>query len=464
MSSQHPCLADAEDTIVAVSTAAGASPRAIVRMSGPSAPDLLMRMTAGQAKDRLPRRNYRSFSTDVVLPGFVLPARIYVMRAPSSYTREDIVEIHTFGSPPLLAALMEELTRLGARPAGPGEFTRRAFLNGRLDLAQAEAVEALVRARSDAEYRAALGAMEGALSRRIRAVRQLLADLAAEVETSLDFSDHDVEIISREQVVARLRSIDEELKQILAAGEDGRIAQHRPKAALLGPPNAGKSSLFNAVLQRRRAIVSPHPGTTRDTIEAVVSLNGLELVLVDTAGLRSALEEVEAAAVARSRESARRADLILYVLDSAAAPDPQTLQALQELDPVRSFLLLNKCDLGPPHPELAAAMPRDVEPLSVSAITGQGMPTLLTRMRESLENGRIDRPASELMVNARQAGHLAEAAAAIERILAQHQPSSAMDLVAGDIVEALRALSEITGDAVAEDILDRIFSRFCIGK
>ena len=284
------------------------------------------------------------------------------------------------------------------------------------------------------------------------------------METSLDFSDHDVEIISREQVVARLRSIDEELKQILAAGEDGRIAQHRPKAALLGPPNAGKSSLFNAVLQRRRAIVSPHPGTTRDTIEAVVSLNGLELVLVDTAGLRSALEEVEAAAVARSRESARRADLILYVLDSAAAPDPQTLQALQELDPVRSFLLLNKCDLGPPHPELAAAMPRDVEPLSVSAITGQGMPTLLTRMRESLENGRIDRPASELMVNARQAGHLAEAAAAIERILAQHQPSSAMDLVAGDIVEALRALSEITGDAVAEDILDRIFSRFCIGK
>jgi len=464
MSSPHPHSADLEDTIVAVSTAAGASPRGIVRMSGPAALDLLDRASGGRAKARLPRRNYRAFSLDLRLGDLLLPARIYLMRAPASYTRQDVVEIHTFGSRPLLAALMEEFTRLGARPAGPGEFTRRAFLNGRLDLTQAEAVERLVCARSEAEYRAALAAAEGVLSRRVRTLRQRLADLAAEVEVSLDFSDQDVEIISGEQVVARLGPLLEEMSAILSERDEGRIADSRPRAVFVGPPNAGKSSLYNAVLRRRRAIVSPHPGTTRDVLEAVVSLDGLELTLVDTAGLGPAREEVEALAVDRTRRSARRADLLLCVLDAVAPPGSEARQVIRELDPGRSFLLLNKCDLGPPHPELLAILPADMEAFSVSALTGEGVPSVLERIRQRMESGRMERPPSELMVNARQARLLARAAAALKRARSGARLHGVVDRVAADLVEALEALSEITGEAVTEDILDRIFSRFCIGK
>ena len=231
----------AGDTIVAVSSAAGPSARGIVRMSGPDALRCLSRILA--APGALPKRNYRAFSARLDLDGTPLPARIYVMRAPTSYTREDIVELHTFGNPALQRGLLDRLTSLGARPAEAGEFTRRAFLNGRIDLAQAESVEALIHARSQAEYRAALNVLGGGLSRRIRAIRASVVELSAAVETSLDFSDHDVPSISHEEIATRLAPICAEIAGLIAAKGEGRLSPSFARAVLFGPPNAGKSSL-----------------------------------------------------------------------------------------------------------------------------------------------------------------------------------------------------------------------------
>ena len=451
----------AGDTIAAVSSAAGPSARGIVRMSGPGALRCLSRILA--APGALPVRNYRAFSARLDLDGTPVPARIYVMRAPTSYTREDIVELHTFGNPALQRGLLDRLTSLGARPAEAGEFTRRAFLNGRIDLAQAESVGALIRARSQAEYRAALDVLGGGLSRRIRAIRERVLELSAAVETSLDFSDHDVPCISHEEIAARLAPICAEIAQLIAAEGEGRLSPSFVRAVLFGPPNAGKSSLFNAILRRRRAIVSPHPGTTRDTIEATTALRSLELLLVDTAGLRPSGDGLEAAAVSRSRHSVRRADLAICVLDAAQPPGAETRESLESLPPGRGMIVLNKCDLGPCHPRLAETLPRGIETAVVSAATGSGVKELLELIRRRVESGRVDRSAGELMVSARQAHLLDRVLGAMKHLLGEgrNQP---MDLVACDLADALAWLSELTGDAVTEDVLDRIFSAFCIGK
>jgi tRNA modification GTPase len=457
----------AGDTIVAVSTAAGFCARGIVRMSGPDALRRLLDILA--APRALPTGNYCAFSARLELDGAAIPARIYVMRAPTSYTREDIVELHTFGSPALQRGLLGRLTSFGVRPAEAGEFTRRAFLNGRIDLAQAESVAALIGARSRAEYRAALDVLGGSFSRRVRAIRARIVELSAAVETSLDFAEHDVPCISHEEIAARLEPICREVVRLIAGSREGRLSRSLARAVLFGPPNAGKSSLFNAILGRRRAIVSPHPGTTRDTIEAATALRSpahagrLELLLVDTAGLRPPGDELETAAVSRSRHSVRRADLALCVLDATRPPDAETREALESLPPGRGLAVLNKCDLGPCHPRLAEILPPGVETAVTSAATGAGVRELLEVIRKRVESGGVDRSAGELMVSARQAHLLDRASSALKQILAEGADQT-MDLIACDLADALASLSELTGDRVTEDVLDRIFSTFCIGK
>jgi len=452
------------DTIVAVSTAKGPAPRGIVRLSGPKAEAIVG--AAACRGFRRPRRNYSAVSAEIALPEFTVPATIYVMRGPRSYTREDVIEIHTFGAPPLLQAVMERLVAAGARPAGPGEFTRRAFLNGRLDLTQAEAVQAVVGAAGEAEYRAAQEALVGGLAARLRPIRAELVRLAASVEVSLDFSDQDVEIISRSEVVESAGRIRAALDELLSRASDGRLGSHAVRVVLYGPPNAGKSSLFNAILRQRRTIVSVEPHTTRDTVETEVTIAGRPLLLVDTAGLHAADDDLRAAAVARSEAARRSADLLLCVLDSSRSPGEEEARALRAASASPALILLNKSDLGPCDSGLAARLPARVDRLRVSARTGAGLDDVLRWLAEWLSDGRVERFPADLMLNARQTALLKDARASLDRIVRPDvdEGGTQMDLVATDLNEALDALSRITGDAVTEDVLDRIFADFCIGK
>ena len=364
----------------------------------------------------------------------------------------------------LIGALMEKLVSFGARPAGPGEFTRRAFLNGRIDLAQAEAVGAIVHAHAESEYRAAQAALAGHFSHGIGSLRAQLAKLAARVTVALDFSDQDVEIISPADTLACLQPMRSELADLLARRGEGRINSHAVRVVLFGPPNAGKSSLFNAILKRRQAIVSPHPGTTRDTLEAEIRAGGAQIILTDTAGLHRPADDLEAAAVSRAEDALQAADLALCMLDATARPSGNTENALQLARGQRTLVILNKCDLGPCRAEVKAILPTDVESLAVSAMTGQGVDAALSWIARCLRKDDVDRGPGRLMVNARQARLLRRALEAMDRALSAESCGTAMDLVAEDLTDALRALSEITGDVVTDDVLDRIFADFCIGK
>jgi tRNA modification GTPase len=420
-----------------------------------------MRMLSDDAG--FPQSGFCSFRATLRTRQGVLPANVYLMRKPASYTREDVVEFHIFGNPALHKSLLEELQALGARPAAPGEFTRRAFLNGRLDLAQAEAVEALIHAQDEAEYRAAQEVLGGRPSRRLHALREELLELSALVEVSLDFSDQDVEIISHADAMKRLLAIREGLRQFSEAADSGRVRRAAVRVAFFGPPNAGKSSLFNALLAKRRAIVSPHPGTTRDTIEAVLALEGTEITLIDTAGMRPPMDKIEAAAIERSYGAVLRADLGLCVIDASAPPSGEARDAVKALPPGRTMILLNKSDVAFSAQPIHDILPPGVETIEVSAFTGHGISRLVSRIRERIEGGMMDRRAGDIMVSARQTHLIRRAGEALDRALDEDR-ERLMDLLAGDLSDALGALTDLTGDDANEDVLDRIFSSFCIGK
>jgi tRNA modification GTPase len=412
------------DTIVALSTPPGGGLRAIVRLSGPRAVEM----------------------------GGSLPGAV-VLRGPRTFTREDVVEIHLPGSPPLVDRLLRELLERGARPARPGEFTLRAFLNGRLDLAQAEAVEQLISAEDDAERRAALGQLEGDFSRRLAAIEGALLDLCADAEAAIDFVDQDIELLPPAAAVARARAALDSLRALLAESAARAVSDQRPTVALFGLPNAGKSALFNA-LSGSDAIVSDVPGTTRDVLSADIDV-GVRVRLLDAPGDHEA-PGLDGEAVRRSREALRRADLLLFVVDASAA------EAALPLEPAGrpAILLLNKADLG--RPEEARRRFRLREAVWTSARTGDGLGEL-RRLLATMLRGEDAGPGARFRISLRQRALLREAEAALDRACGA-APGLGMEFVAADLRSALAALGGISGRASDEDLLDRIFSRFCLGK
>jgi tRNA modification GTPase len=412
------------DTIVALSTPPGGGLRAIVRLSGARAVEI----------------------------GGSLPGAV-VLRGPRTFTREDVVEIHLPGSAPLVERLLRELLERGARPARPGEFTLRAFLNGRLDLAQAEAVELLISAEDDAERRAALGQLEGDFSRRLSAIEGSLLDLCADAEAAIDFVDQDIELLPVATALERSRAALAALRGLLGESAARAVSDERPTVALYGPPNAGKSALFNA-LSGSDAIVSDVPGTTRDVLAAEIDV-GIRVRLLDAPGDQEA-PGLDGLAVRRSREALRRADLLLFVVD-AAAPE-----AALPLEPSGrpAVLVLNKADLG--RPQALRRRFRLREAVWTSAATGEGLGDL-KGVLGTLLRGEDAGPAARFRITLRQRALLREAEAALDRA-AGAAPGLGMEFVAADLRCALAALGGISGRASDEDLLDRIFSRFCLGK
>ena len=382
------------------------------------------------------------------------------MLAPASYTREDVVEAHVPGAPAVVEATLHAMLQAGARPAQPGEFTRRALLNGRIDLAQAEAVQRIIRARGEREARAALRALNGDLSRAARGLRERVAALCAEIEAALDFADQDIEIIAGAEAARRARALAEEARRAAHAPR-GRVHDSAPRVALRGPVNAGKSTLFNTLLAADRAIVSPHPGATRDTIEAEADLGDFRALLVDTAGLRPPAGAIEAEANDRADRAGREADLVIFVLDSSAALKPDALNAFGEIQPERRILVMNKADL--PMRQRMAPDVRVGDVFEVSALTGSGVDALRLEIGTRLKD-RLDRPETAIALNARHADALARAAEALCRAARTAREETTFDLAAADLRDALDAVGEIAGHVPTEGLLDRIFNEFCIGK
>ena len=454
----------ATQTIAAVATGLPGA-IGILRLSGPNAVSIaaqLFRAADGSPLEAHPPRSM-VYGSLLDAQGKVIDRIVCTYsRGPASYTGEDTAELQCHGSPLVLQLGLEALFHLGARQAQPGEFTKRAFLNGRLDLAQAEAVVDLIDAQSREGVYQSAGQLAGALSRRVENIYSGLVDLMAHFHAVLDYPDEDIDPFKEEQVVQSIDRAQEELTSLLATHRRGESLVGGLPCAIAGRPNAGKSSLLNALLGYDRAIVTDIPGTTRDTVEERVRLGGVLLRLIDTAGLRDSADPIERMGVERSRTAMEQAALILFLCDQSAPftqEDALLLEQAMACSP--TILVWNKADL-PSAPTPFLHLPEDMPVVEVSAKTGQGLDALEQAVASLVPHGSSDSGA--LLTNARQADAARRALESVSLARQSLQAGYTPDAVLVDIENALSALGELTGRSVREDITARIFQRFCVGK
>ena len=454
------------DTIAAISTPAGAGAIGILRLSGPRAADIARACFKPLASKALTDHPVRCLVYGDLLDREGHPIdRVLCTysRGPASYTGEDTAEFQCHGSPMVLSLGLDALFAQGARQARPGEFTRRAFLNGRLDLAQAEAVGDLLEARSRESARNAAGQLAGALSRKIGAVYSALVDVMAHFHAVLDYPDEDIDPFRLEELAAILGAQEQELDRLLASCRRGRQLTQGIACAMVGRPNAGKSSLLNALAGYDRAIVTDIPGTTRDTIEVSLELGGLPLRLIDTAGLRDSDDPIEQMGVERSRKAMAEAELIWVLWDSSVPVTQEDVDLLhQAVEQAPTILVWSKNDLNTAAVPVMA-LPEDLPIVELSAKTGQGLDALeqAVAARFPKDSGQ---PYGQLLTNQRQEEAAQRARDSVRRARGALEQGFTPDVLLTDVEEALAALGELTGQSVREDITDRIFARFCVGK
>jgi tRNA modification GTPase len=454
-----------DDTIAAVATPLGEGGLAVIRLSGPEALAVADRSfaPAGEASVKpSAAATHTIHFGHVVRDGQIVDeALLAIMRAPRTFTREDVVEITCHGG--ILAAKMVLDTVLanGARLAEPGEFTRRAFLNGRIDLAQAEAVADLIHSRTELALRAANEQLAGKLSKRINKLRDQMLQTLAHVEAHIDFPEEDIAPDTLEQLIARLQNGVAFMDELLRTAHEGQILRRGIRAAIIGRPNAGKSSLLNQLLGHDRAIVSAIPGTTRDTIAETANIRGLPVVFIDTAGLREARDELELEGVRRSRQTLQEAEFILHVFDATEPLTEADEKYLAEFTGKKRLLVRNKVDLP-----LRLHFPPDLKApvVDVSCLTGQGIEPLKDAIKELAWSGEIRAEMLQVMINSRHQDALNRARAATLSTLAALKENQTLELVALDLRIAVNAVGEIVGQTTTEDLLYLIFSQFCIGK
>ncbi len=450
------------DTIAALATPPGVGGVGIVRVSGPQAWAIAAALftPARPGPWRAAQMRYGQITDATGAP--IDEALAVVFRGPRSFTGEDVAELHCHGGPLPLSRTLERIYALGARAADPGEFTMRAFINGRIDLAQAEATLDVIEAQTSLGLKLALDQLQGGLSREVRAIREQLLYPLAYVTALTDFPEDDV---PSEDLLPRLTAARTQLATLLAGAERGMIVRQGARAALVGRPNAGKSSLLNALLRSERAIVTAIPGTTRDTLEETANLGGVPVVLIDTAGITETADPVEQIGVARSRAALERADLVLLLIDGSQ-PLHHADSEIAALTWGRPTLLVQtKADL-PMQADLtalAAAHPQLVAYVAVSAHTGAGLAALGATVARTLI-GEVALSDAHLVTNPRHREALRQTAAAVDDALAGLREGRPVDLIAVDLNAAVAALGTITGETVEADLLNTIFSHFCIGK
>jgi tRNA modification GTPase len=454
------------DTIAAVATPPGEGGVAIIRVSGPDAEQISRRIfvrSSGKAGAFKSHTLYHGRISDPRTGSILDEVLLAIMRKPRSYTGEDVVEIHCHGGPFLVRQLLRLVLSEGARHADRGEFTKRAFLNGRLDLAQAEGVLDLIRARTDEAVNLALTQVDGALSKWVHQIREALLAILVQVEAAIDFPDEEIELLQRHALTRKVNDLEHEILRISATYDWGRLFREGATVCICGRPNVGKSSLLNALLEEDRVIVTPFPGTTRDVIEETVNLRGLPVVLWDTAGIWSTNDAVERMGIVRSQQHVAKADALLLVLDGSAALQSEDRSLLESVGGKKMIVVVNKNDL-PCELELAELHSRiDGHPIVfVSAKDGDGVSALKQALRNLIL--AASQESDVVLTRLRQRSALERSAHALGRAVATLEQGYAAEFVAVDLAEAREALEEVIGIVNSEDVLERIFGEFCIGK
>lgn len=455
-----------ERTIAAVSTPPGTGGIAVIRISGSAAVEIGDRVFRG-------RKRLADAKSHTVWYGFIVNEKnekidevlVTVMRAPHTFTREDTVEISTHGGAMSVRSVLDAVIRAGASAAEPGEFTKRAFLNGRIDLSQAEAVIDIINSKNELSRRSALSQLEGGLSKKIKEIRQKLVELAAGMQVMIDYPDEELEDVTEKDIYEVTSECGELISRLLETADSGKIIRDGLKTAIVGKPNVGKSSLLNSLARADRAIVTDIAGTTRDVIEEYVDLGGVPVILTDTAGIRETDDTVERIGVERSRRSIDEADLVLVMLDGSDLPTDEDIEVLNETRGKKRIIVINKTDLGrPKYTEAVKAKAGGARVIEASAATGCGLDELTEEIKRMYRFGTAEIGGGAVITNIRHKKALIAAGEALGRAAGAISSGMPSDIASIDINEAINALGEITGETVSESIVNEIFHSFCVGK
>ncbi len=455
------------ETIAAISTAMGEAGIGIVRMTGSNAfhiGELVFKSGKNQDISESNNRKllYGHIYDDDKIIDEVL---ICFMKGPSTYTREDMVEIYCHGGIVPVRKILELLLKSGARLAEGGEFTKRAFLNGRLDLSQAEAVIDIIKAKTDKSFEVSLDQLEGSLTKKIKEIRDILLSMIAHIEVSIDFPDEDVEVQTLSDLENSALEVKEKITTLLSTSDRGRILRDGLNTVILGKPNVGKSSLLNAVLRENRAIVTDIPGTTRDIIEEYINIDGIPLKIIDTAGIRETSDIVEKIGVDRARKTVEDADLIIAIFDISRELSEDDYEILELIKDKKTIILLNKHDLPNVYDEAYFKnYVKDMEIITTSITKGIGIDVLENSIRNMFYSGSVGIKSDIVINNVRHKNQLDKALGNIVSVLEDISSDVPIDCLEVDLKNCWENLGEITGDTIGEDILDKIFSEFCIGK
>ena len=456
------------DTIAAISTAVGESGIGIVRLSGNEAIDIGNKVFRGVNVDKLVHSDNRLLTYGHIIGDndeIIDEVLIAYMKEPYTYTRENMVEIYCHGGIIPVKKTLELLLKRGARLADRGEFTKRAFLNGRLDLSQAEAVIDIIKAKTQKSYEVSLGQLEGSLSKKIQYIRDILLTMIAHVEVSIDFPDEDVEPITYEEMKIHGYNIKGLINELLSTADRGKILRQGLNTVILGKPNVGKSSLLNAILRENRAIVTDVPGTTRDIIEEYINIDGIPLKIIDTAGIRDTEDIVERIGVDRAKESIGGSDLIISVFDTSNELEKEDYEIIKLIKDKKVIIILNKSDLPSKFNEEDLKDIVKDKKIIVSSITeGIGIGDLEESIKDMFFKGQVKSSSDTMITNIRHEDQLKKALGNIESAMGDIENLVPLDCIEVDLKDCWENLGEISGDTVDEDILDKIFSEFCLGK
>ncbi|MFH0797729.1 MAG: tRNA uridine-5-carboxymethylaminomethyl(34) synthesis GTPase MnmE [Candidatus Omnitrophota bacterium] len=461
-----------DDTICAISSPAGYSGIGIIRISGPQACPILDRLF----KDKHGRPvKVSELPSHTVKYGFITAQEkvqdevlLTIMRAPKSYTRQDMAEIGCHGGFIPLKSVLQTLISAGCRLAEPGEFTKRAFLSGRIDLAQAEAVLAVINSKTEQASSAAINQLQGGLSRKIGGLKNRALEILTEIEAEIEFpEDLPFQKDNRTDYRERLEESARAAKEILDGAENGKVLSEGLKVAILGRPNVGKSSLLNSLLSEERAIVTEIPGTTRDQISEIISIAGFPLKIIDTAGIRPPRDKIEEAGVKKSRTLIRTAELILLVLDQSEPLQPEDKDLITQVPKEKTILVINKSDLPDrlTKESESVSLLNGFSYLQTSALKDRGIEELKKRIAEFIQEGKVFREGVDpIFLALEQKSSLEEAGKSLDRAISALKNRMPLEFVAGDLKRAIESLARLSGHRVTEEVLDRIFSRFCLGK